>query len=108
VTIRGIDTGATRDWGGSTRGGGTPNGSIQGFAVQGHEHAYYDLGAGAIIMLSTSGAHGRGSIISNAGTGAIGAALSDGLTYESKINPAIQLASETRMVNMACYIGIRY
>jgi phage terminase small subunit len=37
-----------------------------------------------------------------------GLAITDGQTYEAKVNPAIQLASETRMINMACYIGIRY
>jgi hypothetical protein len=31
-----------------------------------------------------------------------------GVTYESKTNGAVRLAVETRMINMATYIGIRY
>jgi hypothetical protein len=108
VTIRGVDTGNTRDWGGSTRGGGTPNGSIQGFAVQGHYHTGLASTSGVLYIGGASPTltvGGGGGAQSEPTTGL---AVTDGQTYEAKVNPAIQMASETRMINMACYIGIRY
>ncbi len=112
VTIRGIDTGATRDPLGATRGGGTPNGSVELDALQGHWHNFR-------VNASTGQTGGAGGYIelgggaTNPTTPAVDsnvrAPISDGgTTYESKVNAAVRLAVETRMINMACYIGIRY
>lgn len=106
VTIRGVDTGNTRDWGGSTRGGGTPNGSIQGFAMQGHYHTIIANSTGSTGVITPVASAHDGTQLTWAPASMVG--ITDGLTYEAKVNPAIQLASETRMINMATYIGIRY
>jgi hypothetical protein len=108
VTIRGIDTGATRDPLGATRGGGTPNGSIELDALQGHRQLPYNAGAailgslGSAANLATTGS----SFASGSTTG--DPTTDGGVTYEGKVNTAVRLAVETRMINMAVYIGIRY
>ena len=110
VTIRGIDTAQARDPLGNSRGGaaGAALGSIGLDALQGHFHGPSPSGSVAnVIDTSTGGAYtfGAGSYTIRA----VGAPITDGgLTYESKVNTAVRLAVETRMINMACYIGIRY
>ena len=109
VTIRGIDTGATRDPLGATRGGGTPNGSIELDALQGHWHNSYQTTAGATVQFTATGSLGTlGSVntlvqirepVVDTGT-----TEADGSTG----NTAPRTSKETRMINMACYIGIRY
>ncbi len=109
ATIRGIDIGNTRDPLGSTRGGGTPNGSIELDALQGHWHVPNSAvptatwtGTGAPTGSSTN-------IVNGTGGSVVGNALFDGgITYEGKVNTAPRLAVETRMINMATYLGIRY
>jgi hypothetical protein len=109
VTFRGIDTGATRDPLGATRGGGTPNGSIELDAVQGHRHGplspstYFNEGH------TGSGAGWAGGGFAPENGVSTGDPVTDGgVTYESKVNATVRLAVETRMINGACYIGIRY
>ncbi|MBE3064774.1 MAG: hypothetical protein IMZ69_07115 [Spirochaetes bacterium] len=107
VTIRGIDIGATRDPLGATRGGGTPNGSIQQDAMHGHKHPpdsgtnFWGSGGAGTVW-----AAGASPINAFSTTGS--PATDGGVTYEGKVNTAPRLAVETRMINMACYIGIRY
>jgi len=101
VTIRGIDIGATRDPQGATRGGGTPNGSIQQFAMQGHWHESWDTSSGGtLVALGAAGS--KTSRTSLCTLDVVGAPKSDG----SNGTPVI--SSETRMWNLATYIGIRY
>ena len=107
VTIRGIDTGATRDPLGATRGGGTPNGSIELDALQGHRHTMSQgtTGSGAITPSSVA----FNATPQTFTFGGVQDPTTDGgVTYEGKTNSAPRLAVETRMINMACYIGIRY
>jgi len=110
VTIRGIDTGATRDPLGATRGGGTPNGSIELDALQGHIHGISRGTTGTsqnayspqTTTCSATPVTDPGIFISGPTTDG-GATEGDGST-----GTAPRTSKETRMINMACYIGIRY
>jgi hypothetical protein len=103
VTIRGIDTGATRDPLGATRGGGTPNGSIELDAVQGHWHT-----CDRTINTNPAG-------FVNDATGFLGTVTKANNTTMYALGPITdgtngvpRTSSETRMINLATYIGIRY
>jgi len=108
VTIRGVDTGATRDPLGATRGGGTPNGSIELDALQGHYHAF----SGSINTVAGIG--GGGQLTPSSGNSwsavTISSPITDGGATEGdgSTGTAPRTSKETRMINMACYIGIRY
>jgi hypothetical protein len=111
VTIRGIDTGHTRDPNGATRGGGTPNGSIELDALQGHYDVTALGNATTPRLVSTINSGGGIKVAvqdSASGSATTSVYVSDGVTYESVVNGTPRVASETRMINMACYIGIRY
>jgi len=102
VTIRGIDTGNTRDPLGSTRGGGTPNGSIELDALQGHWHGPLNMN-----QAGGGGSFNGATVIAGTNTGSyvgsyVGSPTTDGT------NGTPRLAVESRMINLACYIGIRY
>jgi hypothetical protein len=110
VTLRGIDIGATRDPLGATRGGGTPNGSIELDALQGHrQNPLAGSDSGFWVSVASAGSYTRsaGSVVRLDTT--TGDPTTDGgVTYESKVNTAVRLAVETRMINLATYIGIRF
>lgn len=114
VTFRGIDTGNTRDPLGSTRGGGTPNGSVELDAMQGHNHILYvdwnTSGGGVtpnVIVIKDSPVTGTGSLGGNnkAFTPSSDTGATEG---DGSIGVAVKTSKETRMINLACYIGIRY
>lgn len=103
VTLRGVDTGATKDPQGATRGAGTPNGSLQADAFQGHGRFIYEqtAGGGSLHAIIAAG------YTTSAGTRAadlnvVGPIVTDGSSGTPRTS------TETRMYNLACYIGIRY
>ena len=106
VTIRGIDTAQARDPLGNSRGGaaGAALGSIELDAEQAHVHI---LTFGATASWPNNNI-GPGTGTSGTSAAAVAIPSTDGSTYEGKVNAAVRLAVETRMINMACYIGIRY
>jgi len=110
VTIRGIDIGETRDPQGNHRGGTNPNnypcGSIQLYAMQGHWHEVVD---------DSSHYEGYSTTGRAAGDPGVAWAASDNSTrvkartaQTDGVNGTPLTSSETRMINMAAYIGIRY
>jgi hypothetical protein len=100
VTLRGVDTGATKDPQGATRGGGTPNGSLQADAFQGHKHGERYTGNN-----SQEGAGFVSHLVSDGDT-ATGVNTTTPVDDGSSGTP--RTSTETRMYNLACYIGIRY
>ncbi len=122
VTIRGIDVAAARDPQGATRGAGTPNGSIQQDAFQGWQLGATADATGArnywgsteqrdYVQSPTNNTNftplNMGTLLQ--GVSRMLKAVSDGgVTYEGKVNQAVRVSVETRMINMACYVGIRY
>jgi hypothetical protein len=110
VTIRGIDTAQARDPLGNSRGGaaGAANGSIELDALQGHQHANYvtSTNSDGTLGIRGAGLYSGGVLATNQD---IRLPVTDGgVTYEGKVNAAVRLAVETRMINMATYLGIRY
>lgn len=99
VTIRGVDTGATKDPQGATRGAGTPNGSLQADAFQGHYHRINFFTSGTTATFPAGGQWNAGASNSDA---AVTDAKTDG------VNGTPRTSSETRMYNLATSIGIRY
>jgi len=112
VTIRGIDTAQARDPLGNSRGGaaGAANGSIEMDALQGHYHLPLSPAISFADEHPAATGIGYGSATPYENHAATtGSPTTDGgITYEGKVNTAVRLAWETRMINMACYIGIRY
>jgi hypothetical protein len=117
VTIRGIDTAQARDPLGNSRGGaaGAANGSVELDAEQAHWHDVVKKDAPTNFWIANANGHAA----DGAANGGVWQATSsarfeaqamntDGATYEGKVNAAVRLAVETRMINMACYIGIRF
>ena len=104
VTIRGRDTGNVHDPAGSTRGGfGGQIASLQADAMQGHYHNISGEGidgtlGGSDGPLGNINANGSLSQLTRPATSAI----TDG------INGNPRIASETRMYNASCNIGLRY
>jgi hypothetical protein len=109
VTIRGIDTGATRDPLGGTRGGGTPNGSIELDADQYHWHSrkFFTTGTSQKVGNFTTAASSA-TPIDVPGDYASDAIIAGGTASDGSSPTTPRTSSETRMINMACYIGIRY
>lgn len=104
VTIRGIDTAQARDPLGNSRGGaaGAANGSIELDALQGHFHGMAPAATGFVYLVA-SGGTGQISAGSTTATALVtGAPATDGTNGTPRVD------KETRMINMACYIGIRY
>jgi hypothetical protein len=108
VTIRGIDTAQTRDPLGNSRGGaaGAALGSIELDSLQGHWHNVFSANGSSS---STGWWNAAGNTPNNSQAGVAKDPVTDGgVTYEGKVNAAPRLSVETRMINMAVYIGIRY
>ncbi len=111
VTLRGIDAGATRDPDGATRGAGTPNGSIQQDAFQGHRHQMYraDSNADTGNPVYPFGANEAQNFASSGLPSTI-AMDADNVqeAITDTVNGTPRTSSESRMWNLATYIGIRY
>lgn len=105
VTIRGIDIGETRDPQGNHRGGTNPNnypcGSIQLDAMQGHRHVPLSPANGFFALAS-------GSVNAPSATATSANAATTGDPTTDGTNGTPRTSSESRMINMAAYIGIRY
>jgi len=105
VTLRGIDIGATRDPQGATRGGGTPNGSIQGFAMQDHGHLqqYVPTAGGSTYWRYSASLVQDGASVGNSIIPTLGASVTIAGGGGAPV-----VSSESRMINLATYIGIRF